>query len=137
MNRHQRRAAQVKQGRDPLCPCCNSRRVILHFLEHGDDICADGALAYVTDDSDEQQMHTVIDFGILTVHHFVTRPEPEAPPEAHTSTVWIKSFGQVVFDTDDDGPIREPGQWQATLASIARQLDDKYGAINPPQHSVH
>ncbi|HXA16288.1 MAG TPA: hypothetical protein VN380_04815 [Thermoanaerobaculia bacterium] len=64
-------------------------------------------------------------------------PFPKAPDEALTHRVWIASLGRVVFDSNDGGPVRETGQWQVTLASIARQLDDKYGPPPPPEHSVH
>jgi hypothetical protein len=77
----------------------------------------------------------VIDFGILALHHVSERPAREAP--ISSTRLWITAFGEVVFDEVDDGEIRQPGQWQRVLAAIAQQLDDKFGAIDPPEHTVH
>ena len=127
MNRHQRRATVTRShethaSTPDLCPCCNTRKVIIHALEHPQDLrtAAGGPVVYALDEANDC---LAADFGVLQIHSFRL---------AVGRRVVVTAFGEEVFHmTPDSHEVVHPGPWIATLAAIRAQLDARYG---PDEH---
>lgn len=112
--------ASKKNAPVNLCPCCNARKVVMHMLNNGDEVrtadnepvgYAVGELAAV-----------VCEFGILAVHS-LTRPP----------RLIVTSFGdEVMHMTEGELDIKSDGAWVQTLASIEKNLAQKFGPVTLP-----
>ena len=105
-----------------FCPGCNARAIVFHVCNHYDLIrAADGEpVMYGLDDDPT----VIYDFGILAVRH-----DPE------TATITVTSYGREVFQMTPKRVERDlPGAWRETLASIAADLDAKFGRVRRMAH---
>ena len=127
-NRHQRRAQAAASRREnvepDLCVCCNARKVMQHFIEHGDTVL-DGnnvPLTYQRDDT------AIIDFGVLRIaaNLNTTRFEICALSE---SVAW---FDPAHFECE-----RGIQPWVYSLWAIREQLDERFGPQDIGGHAVH
>jgi hypothetical protein len=123
MNRHQRRATATRSREGhtwtpDLCPSCNTRKVIIHAIEHATELrtATDHAVVYALDDANDC---IAADFGVLQIRSFRL---------AVGRRLVVTAFGKEVFNgTPDGSEVIHPGPWIATLAAIRAQLDAQYG----------
>jgi hypothetical protein len=114
MNRRQRRFAPIDE-----CPCCKARRVIVHFMNHGDEIASFHPMAFPIDEDDADKTCLVHDFGLLAVGLYVKTVE---------IAVW--SLSEVVMTvTPKDFHIEKPGPWIGALTAIRQMFDARFGPV--------